>query len=100
MKVRNLPYPLLHGQPLNMFSNICQSYIYIQKLEISYEFDVCIIFTAMYVGFTDCTKHASTTDTLLAFTQTKLTASTEINSLSRFIHVLGLDEKREALLTI
>ena len=32
---------------------------YIQKLEISYEFDVRLIFTQMYGGFTDCTKHAS-----------------------------------------
>ena len=32
---------------------------YIQKLEISYEFDVRLIFTPMYGGFTDCTKHAS-----------------------------------------
>ena len=58
-----------------MFSNICQSYIYIQKLEISHEFDVSLIFTPMHGGFTNCTKHAlaaalipaSTTDTLLAF---------------------------------
>ena len=28
---------------------------YIQKLEISYEFDVRLIFTPMYGGFTDCT---------------------------------------------
>ena len=33
---------------------------YIQKLEISYEFDVRLIFTPMYGGFTtDCTIHAS-----------------------------------------
>ena len=32
---------------------------YIQKLEISFEFDVRLIFTPMYGGFTDCTKHAS-----------------------------------------
>ena len=31
---------------------------YIQKLEISYEFDVRLIFTPMYGGFTDSTKHA------------------------------------------
>ena len=31
---------------------------YIQKLEISYEFDVRLIFTPMYGGFADCTKHA------------------------------------------
>ena len=31
---------------------------YIQKLEI-YEFDVRLIFTPMYGGFTDCTKHVS-----------------------------------------
>ena len=33
--------------------------MYIQKLEISYQFDVRLIFTPMYGGFTDCTKHAS-----------------------------------------
>ena len=49
---------------------------YIQKLEISYGFDVRLIFTPMYGGFTDdrlyktrigghC--YSSTTDTLLAF---------------------------------
>ena len=32
---------------------------YIQKLEISYEFDVRLIFTPLYGGFTDCTKQAS-----------------------------------------
>ena len=55
-----------------MFSNICQVE-YIQKLEISYEFDVHLIFTPMYGGFTDYKtriggrSHSSTTDTLLAF---------------------------------
>ena len=32
---------------------------YIKKLEISYEFDVRLIFTPMYGGFTECTKHTS-----------------------------------------
>ena len=32
---------------------------YIQKLDISYEFDVRLISTPMYGGFTDCTKHTS-----------------------------------------
>ena len=34
---------------------------YIQKLELetSNEFDVRLIFTPMYGGFTDCTKHTS-----------------------------------------
>ena len=69
---------------------------YIQKPEISYEFDVRLIFTPMYGGFTDCTIHASAAalihrqQTLYwLFTQTKL--NTEINLLS-FIHVLGLGE--------
>ena len=54
---------------------------YIQKLEISYEFDVRLIFTPMYGGFTDCTKHASAAalihrqQTLYwLFTQTKLSS--------------------------
>ena len=74
---------------------------YIQKLEISYEFDVRLIFTPMYGGFTDCTKHASAAafihrqETLYwLFAQTKLSSiyfTTEINLLS-LIHVLDLDE--------
>ena len=70
----------------------------IQKLEISYELDVRLIFTPMYGGFTDYKtriggrSHSSTTDTLLAFYTNKTkAASTEINLLS-LIHVLGLDE--------
>ena len=54
---------------------------YIQKLEISYEFNVRLIFTPMYGDFTDCTKHASVAalihrlQTLYwLFTQTKLTS--------------------------
>ena len=54
----------------NKFGNLK----YTQKLEISYEFGVRLIFTPMYGGFTDCAKHASaaalyssTTDILLAF---------------------------------
>ena len=54
---------------------------YIQKLEISYEFDVHLIFTPMYGGFTDCTKQRSAaalihrTQTLYwLFTQTKLSS--------------------------
>ena len=60
---------------------------YVQKLEISYEFDVRFIFTPMYGGricpacFTDCTKHASAAalnhrqQTLhWLFTQTKLSS--------------------------
>ena len=70
------------------------------------------VFTPMYGGFTDCTKHASAAalihrqQTLYwLLTQTKLkAASTEIDLLSP-IHVLGFDSllaliKREALLTI
>ena len=52
---------------------------YIQKLEILYEFDVRLIFTAMCGGFTDCTKHASAAALIhrqltlyWLFTQTKL----------------------------
>ena len=69
---------------------------YIQKLEISYEFDVRLIFIPMHGCFTDCTIHASTAALIhrqqtlnCLFTQTKL--NSEINLLS-FIHVLGLDE--------
>ena len=55
---------------------------YIQKLEISYEFNVRLIFTPMYGDFTDCTKHASVAALLIhrlqtlywLFTQTKLTS--------------------------
>ena len=54
---------------------------YIQKLEISYEFDERLIFTPMYGGFTDCSKHASAAalihrqQTLCwLFTQTKLSS--------------------------
>ena len=80
---------------------------YIKKVEISYEFDVRLVFTPMCGGriccFTDCTKPASAAalihrqQTLYwLFTLTKLSsiaASTEINLLS-LIHVLGLDETR------
>ena len=54
---------------------------YIQKLEISYEFDIRLIFTPMYGGFTDCTKHASAAALIhrqqtlnWLFTQTKLSS--------------------------
>ena len=53
---------------------------YIQKLELSYEFNVRLItFAPMYGGFTDCTKHASAAALIhrqltlyWLFTQTKL----------------------------
>ena len=54
---------------------------YIQKLEISYEFDVRLIFTPMYGGFTDFTKHTSAAALIhrqqtfyWLFTQTKLSS--------------------------
>ena len=54
---------------------------YIQKLEISHEFDVRLIFPPTYGCFTDCTKHASAAalihrqQTLYwLFTQTKLSS--------------------------
>ena len=54
---------------------------YIQKLEISHEFDVRLIFPPMYGCFTDCTKHASAAalihrqQTLYwLFTQTRLSS--------------------------
>ena len=54
---------------------------YIQKLEISYEFDVRLIFTPMNGGFTDCTKRASAAALIhrqqtlnWLFTQTKLSS--------------------------
>ena len=64
---------------------------YIQKLEILYEFDVRLIFTPMYGGFTEYKKthiggcsYSSTTDTLLAF---------YTNKTKQHLHfVLGLDE--------
>ena len=53
----------------------------IQKLEISNEFDVRLIFTPMYGPFTDCTKHASAAAFIhrqltlyWLFTQTKLSS--------------------------
>ena len=63
---------------------------YIKKLEISYEFDVRLIFTPMYGGFTECSK---THRWLLLFIdkrhfigflhkQNYKAASTEINLLS------------------
>ena len=70
----------------------------IQKLEISNEFDVRLIFTPMYGPFTDCTKHASAAAFIRRqltlywlFTQTKLTSIYRNNLLS-LIHVLDLDE--------
>ena len=78
----------------------CQIFVnlkYIQKLEISYKFEVRLIFTPMYGGricnvlltvqIIGGRSRSSRTDTSLAFTQTKWAASTEINLLS-FIHVL------------
>ena len=54
---------------------------YIKKLEISDEFDVRLIFTPMYGGFTDCTKHTSAAALIhrqqilyWLFTQTKLSS--------------------------
>ena len=54
---------------------------YIQKLDISYEFDVRLISTPMYGGFTDCTKHTSAAALIhrqqilyWLFTQTKLSS--------------------------
>ena len=67
-----------------MFLICSQTFVnlkYIQKLEISYEFDVRLIFTTMYGGFTDCTKHASAAALIhqqqtlnWLFTQTKLSS--------------------------
>ena len=42
-------------KPVHLFFNLK----YIQKLETSYEIDVRLIFTRMYGGFTESTKHAS-----------------------------------------
>ena len=65
------------------FSYVLKHLSYIQKLEISYEFDVRLIFTPMYGGFTDRTKHASaaalihrqqTLYWLFSFAQTKLSS--------------------------
>ena len=54
---------------------------YIQKLEISHKFDVRLIFTPMYGGFTDCPIHASAAALIHRqqtlywhFTQTKLSS--------------------------
>ena len=71
---------------------------YIQKLEISLEFDVPLIFTPMYGGFTDCTKHASAAvfihgqQTLYwLFTQTKLSSIYRNKPVVTYT-LLGLDE--------
>ena len=87
---------MIIGLRVVQFSQTFVNLKYIQKLEISYEFDVGLIFAPMYGSFTDCTIHASAAalihrqQTLYwPFTQTKL--NTEINLLS-FIHALDLDE--------
>ena len=70
---------------------------YIQTLEI-YEFDVHLISTLMYGGFTDCTIHASAAalihrqQTLYwLFTQTKLSSIYRSEPIVT-LHVLDLDE--------
>ena len=76
---------------------------YIQKLEISCEFDVRLIFTPMYGGFTYCTKRASAAalihrqQTLYwLFTQTKLSSIYRNKPLCMYWVLM----KREALLRI
>ena len=80
---------------------------YGQKLEISYEFDVRLIFSPMYGGFTDCTKHASAAalihlqQTLYwLFTQTKLSSIYRNKPIVTDLYMYWALMKREALLTI
>ena len=80
---------------------------YIQKLDVSYEFDVRLISKPMYGGFTDCTKHASAAalihrqQTLYwLFTQTKLSSIYRNNPIVTNTYMHWALMKREALITI